>query len=302
MQIIRQIPNIITAGNLFFGCMAIFFALTGHLTWAPWCIFIAAILDFFDGFAARKLGVSGELGKQLDSLADMVTFGVAPGIITFALINFGITYDVKSVLTLDSETLSQAMIHKADIIDLLIKNGISRNSLAMHFGEGMEYGTLQAIEGKRDVWVTFLPFVAFIIPIFSMLRLGKFNLDTRQTDGFLGLATPANTIFFASLPLILQSAFVSDDLPNWQMGIALVLLDFKFLLITSVLMSFLLVTEIPFFSLKIKNFGWKENKIRYVFIGICIVLIALLLVWAIPFIILTYILMSVVSNMMVKKV
>ncbi len=299
MQLKRQIPNILTAGNLFFGCLAIFFALTGHLSWAPWCIFISAFLDFFDGFAARKLGVSGELGKQLDSLADMVTFGVAPGIIVVLLINIGIVTDLKSKKE-EFQILSETPLEnfdtqfRKDAPDLLILNAVYNHSRAMHFNKGLEVkDRLKQQKKDTEPWVAYLPFFGLLIPIFSMIRLGKFNIDTRQTDGFIGLATPANTLFFAGFALIYQDYMANDAIGKWQSDLALFMLDFRILIFLSILFSTLLISEIPMFSLKVKGFGWKRNEIRYLFLLLCIGLIVFLQLWSFPFIILTYILISV---------
>lgn len=299
MQFKRQIPNIITAGNLFFGSLAIFFALSGHLSWAPYCIFISAILDFFDGFAARKLGVSGELGKQLDSLADMVTFGLAPGIIVAILINLSITTNLETKKAVvesiaESEELSEFNDnYRKDAPDLFVLNSIYNHSRAMHFNKGLEYQDKKNNQmGETAPWVSYLPFIGFLIPVFSMFRLGKFNLDQRQTEGFLGLATPANTLFFAGIALIYQGYFAAD-LSEWQSKLALFLLDYRTLIILSLIFSVLLVVEIPMFSLKIKGFGWKGNEIRYIFLLICLAWIILLQLWCFPFIILTYILISI---------
>ncbi|MEZ4937444.1 MAG: CDP-alcohol phosphatidyltransferase family protein [Crocinitomicaceae bacterium] len=301
MQIIRQIPNILTAGNLLFGSLAIFFALTGHLSWAPWCIFISAFLDFFDGFAARKLGVTGELGKQLDSLADMVTFGLAPGIIMVILINLSLSNDLEKRREFiqsigQSEQLGEFQKnYKKDAPDLLVLNSLYNHSRAMHFNKGLE---TDKIEGEKEtpVWMSYLPFTGLLIAIFSLFRLAKFNIDPRQTDGFIGLATPANTIFFVGFVFILHSYLAADQLTDWQASLALFLLDYKVLIAFTILFSFLLVSEIRLFSLKVKGFGWKGNEIRYVFVLICIGWIVLLQLWSFPFIILTYILISVGST------
>jgi CDP-diacylglycerol--serine O-phosphatidyltransferase len=308
MQIKREIPNIITAGNLFFGSLAIFFALTGHLSWAPWCIFISAVLDFFDGFAARKLGVSGELGKQMDSLADMVTFGLAPGIIVAVLINLSLTTNIENranfVHSLPSETEEQSNIkanYMKDAPDLLVNASLQNHSRAMHFNKGLEQEKEHGGIKESPFWASYLPFIGLLITIFSLYRLAKFNLDTRQTQGFIGLATPANTIFFAGLPLILSSYFANPDLAEWQKSLALLLLDYRTLIVFSIVMSILLISEIKMFSLKIKGFGWQGNEIRYIFIAICIGLLAILQLWAFPFIILVYIMISLGQHFFTPK-
>lgn len=307
MQIRRHIPNIITAGNLLFGALAIFFALTGHLSWAPWCIMISAILDFLDGFAARMLGVSGELGKQLDSLADMVTFGLAPGIIMVLLINYGIAHDIqkdKVRISENAEMLEEGSIRDnyiSDAPDLLILNSVYNHSRAMHFNKGLEKTSENNGKEETPAWMAYLPFVGLLIPILSLFRLAKFNLDTRQSSGFLGLPTPANTIFFAGLALIFQSYMSNYNLPSWQENLALILLDYRILIAFSVFFSILLVTEIPMFSLKVKGFGWKGNEMRYSFLILSIILIIGLKMWSLPFIIILYILMSVVGILFAPK-
>lgn len=240
-KIKAQIPNLLTAGNLVGGIMAIIFSLTGRLEWAPYCIFVSAILDFLDGFVARLLKVQSELGKQLDSLADMVTFGVAPGIIVFHLL---------------------------------------------------------AIAGSYKVW-EYLPFAAFIIPVMSMFRLAKFNLDTRQTDSFIGLPTPANTLFFASLPLILSSYSGATE-NQFQSFIVDVILNPVFLISSTLIMSFMLVAELPLFALKFKSFGWKGNEIRYIFLTLSATMLATLHWLGLPLIIILYLLLSLIQNLSKK--
>ena len=227
MNKIRQnIPNAITCGNLLCGCLAIVQAFEGDLVLAAYLVGIAAVLDFFDGFAARMLKVSSPIGKDLDSLADMVTFGVVPGIVMFRII--------------------QATL---------------RNYHAFHF----EY-------------------IAFIIPIFSAIRLAKFNTDEHQKDSFIGLPTPANAILLCALPIILPM----EKLAELQVE--------AFLGVLCVVSAFLLIAPLPMFSLKFKSFGLKGNEIRFVFLILSLILLITLQFVGIPLIIVLYVLMSIVNN------
>ena len=236
MKIKEHIPNILTLLNLLSGCIAIVFIFEDQLAMASYLLGLAALFDFLDGFFARLLKVQSPIGKDLDSLADMVSFGLVPGMILFKLIGYSI--------------------------------GISINT-------GI---------------ITLVPYIAFLIPLFSALRLAKFNNDERQTDVFIGLPTPANALLIASFPLILiqQSTLVGINI----LPIQSLFLSTVFLIIMSVLLSYLLVAELSLLSLKFKTFNWKENKIRFLFLGISCVLLILLYYVAIPVIILLYILLS----------
>lgn len=250
MSIKKYIPNAITCCNLFCGCLAIVAAFNNHLVWTAYLVGIAAVLDFFDGFAARLLKVSGEMGKQLDSLADMVTFGVVPGVVMYLLLGMNMNYN-RSIPTEDFPTTSS--------IDM------------------------------------FLPYLGFLITIFSALRLAKFNIDKRQTDSFIGLPTPANSILICSLPLITK--FHLDEhgqYPN-------MLLNPYLLIGLTLVMSYLLVAELPLFALKFKNFGWENNKIRYLFLIVSMVLLILFKFIAIPVIIFLYIALSFINNTVNKS-
>ncbi len=247
MSIKKHIPNTITLGNLLCGCLAIVQAFEGNLVWSAMLVGIALVLDFFDGFTARLLKVTSPIGKDLDSLADMVTFGLVPSIVMFQL----------------------------------IKNGTNIYSFS-------------AIYSNPSVETGFQPYVAFVIAIFSCIRLAKFNNDTRQSTSFIGLPTPANAMVICSIPLIVNSAYSSGPFIE-------TLLNPIFLSVISVLMSFLLVAELPLFALKFKNFGWSGNEIRYSFLLLSLLLIVLLKFIAIPLIILLYILISIVNNIFSKK-
>lgn len=268
-----NIPNLITSMNMLSGVAAIILTFSGRLDLAPFAIFIGAILDFFDGFLARKLGVSGELGKQLDSLADMITFGLAPGIIMLNVMVVSIYLDGPYY---DMNFQQYAHFQMNNWMNAVF-NGVP-NSM--------------------DASIKYLPFFAFLIPFFSLFRLAKFNIDVRQTESFIGLPTPLNTIFFCFFPLLLLTNF-GHLYAGW--GIIPMVTDSYFLAGVVVLMSLLLVSEIPLFSLKFKTFAWSGNEIRYTFLIVCLLLIAFLLVWSIPIIVILYLIFSIILNNSKKK-
>ncbi|MBA3662967.1 MAG: CDP-alcohol phosphatidyltransferase family protein [Bacteroidetes bacterium] len=248
----RNIPNAITCGNLLCGCLAIVKCFEGDLVWAAYLVGIAAVLDFLDGFAARLLNVTSAIGKDLDSLADMVTFGVVPGFIMFKLI--------------DVAAISSGQTDISDFGDIWKNANLATRSC--------------------------LSYIAFIIPILSAIRLAKFNNDTRQSESFIGLPTPANGIFIACLPLI--AAFNKNAL------VVAVLSSHVGLSILCVFMSLLLLSPIPLFSLKFKHLNWNGNEIRYVFLIWSGVLLATLQFIGVPLIIISYILFSLVNNWFFK--
>jgi CDP-diacylglycerol--serine O-phosphatidyltransferase len=217
----RLIPNALTCANLLSGCVGIVFAFKGRLDVAAYAVLVSGIFDFFDGFSARLLNVKSLIGKELDSLADMVSFGFLPGVVMYQLLE------------------------------------------------------------QSDYSSPFLPFTGFLITIFSALRLAKFNLDTRQTEDFIGLNTPMNTLFIVSLP------FIQKDYPA--------LINSTILLVAvTVLMCWLLVCEIKIFSLKFGSIKWIHNKTKFVFLIISAVLIAFLKFAAIPFVLVLYIVSSII--------
>ncbi|PBQ30845.1 CDP-diacylglycerol--serine O-phosphatidyltransferase [Sphingobacteriaceae bacterium] len=250
----KNIPNTLTLGNLFCGCLALVQAFNGNLVWAAYFVGISLVLDFFDGFAARALKVSSPIGKDLDSLADMVTFGVVPGVVMFKMLSFTL-----------------APLYLTDIFT----------------------GT----EAKTD---SLIPYLGFIITVFSCIRLAKFNNDTRQSDSFIGLPTPANTMVICSFPLIAQAQIESQGLNLLEYKDLLPVLSW-FLVGITVVFSILLVAEIPLFALKFKNFSWLTNKLVYSFLAVTAVLVALLKFVAIPLVIVLYILVSIVNNIFLKN-
>jgi len=226
----KQIPNIITALNLLCGLSAIYLSFQGLLTYAALFMALGAFFDFFDGMAARALNVKSEMGLQMDSLADMVSFGVAPGFIMFHLM------------------------------------GNSPNAPIIEFGT-----------------YNLAAFAAFLIPVLSAFRLAKFNVDKRQTESFIGLPTPANSLFIGSLPFIISGSLAHQIV--W-------LHNYYVLFALTIILSILLVAELPLMSLKFKNFSWKENSKRFILILVSIILIAILQAAAFPLIIIFYIFLS----------
>jgi CDP-diacylglycerol---serine O-phosphatidyltransferase len=238
----KAIPNILTLLNLFSGCISIVLVFNGAYTYASWLIIIAAVFDFLDGTAARLLNARSEIGKQLDSLADMVSFGVAPASIMYAL-----------------------MV----------------NTMGHNVG-----GYLQIFA---------LP--AFFIALFSALRLAKFNIDDSQTYSFRGLPTPANALFISALPFIHLHAVSKGGLhamlSNWFD-------NYYVLLGLAMLLSLLLVSNLPLMGLKMESLSWKKNQYKYVFLILSLIMAILAGFSAAPFILLLYIFLSVAENYHVK--
>lgn len=251
-----NIPNLFTAFNLLSGCVAIILAFAGRMDLAPFAIFAGAFFDFLDGFLARKLKVSGELGKQMDSLADMVTFGVAPGVIMFIM-----------------------LVYLGDFPDGAVN--------VSGWVEQMLNGTT----------TNYYPLCALLIPFFSVFRLAKFNLDTRQTESFIGLPTPANTLFFMSYPLVASYSMMDISEITGFTGFMFHPLSIS---VTILVMSLLLISEIPLFALKFKSFGIKGNEIRYIFLLISLIFIITFKVWALALIVFLYLVLSIIENFVLK--
>jgi len=220
----KHIPNFITCLNLFSGCIAAYLAFKGNYQGAFIAILLASVFDFLDGFAARLLKAYSPMGKELDSLADMVSFGLAPGAIVFSLLS----------------------------------------------------------ETGLNEW---LPFLGFLIPVFSGLRLAKFNIDDRQTTSFIGLPVPANAIFWAGL-VYSFSPFLLDTV--WL------------LLILIIVFSYLLVSELPMFSLKFRNVSWADNQTQYIFLIGCVAILGYFQTSAFSIIIGWYIASSIGINLSKK--
>lgn len=235
----KHIPNFISLLNLLSGCFAIVAAFDNKLALATYFIGFSLIFDFLDGMSARLLKVKSEIGKQLDSLADLVSFGLVPAVIVYQLLIESFYYN------------------------------------AMRFG---------------DPWL--LGSFAFLITLFSAIRLAKFNIDESQTYIFKGLPTPANAILIASFPLIIEFH------PNSQFVIDIIL-NTWFLIFIVVFLSFLLVSNIPFISLKFTDLSWKNNSIRFMLIVLSIILVVLFQFIAIPLILILYILLSFLNKWLI---
>lgn len=229
----RHIPNAFTMMNLFSGCIALVMAFSENFSGVVIWVFIAAVFDFFDGFAARLFGVTSPLGKELDSLADVVSFGVAPASAVFILLrNFSVFPPCLTDIS------------------------------------------------------PYIPFMAYLIPVFSALRLGNFNLDEKQTSSFLGLPTPANALFWISYCYGVQHIAPV----NW----ALLYLTLGFILVLSLLM----ISHIPMFSFKITAFKFKGNEKQILLVFFMIAFIALWGILGIAAGILAYIIISLIANML----
>lgn len=215
----NHIPNSITCLNLFSGCIGIIMLLKGDYLTAFYCVVASGIFDFFDGMVARLLHVKSAMGKELDSLADVVSFGFLPGTLLYTL--------------------------------------------------------LVQVSGDP-----YLPYLGFLVTVFSALRLAKFNIDERQSTDFIGVNTPMNTFLIISLP------FIGEQYPD-------VILNVYFLVGLTVISSLLLVSELRLFSMKLSSLDWSLNKYRYVFIFLSVILLITVKVLAIPIIFLLYILLSV---------
>jgi CDP-diacylglycerol--serine O-phosphatidyltransferase len=263
------------------GFIAIVLALAGRIDIAPLFIFLGAVLDFFDGFVARKIGVSGAMGKQLDSLADVITFGVAPGVIMLVMIVLGI--DNSSLFPAEDTT----RVYQNDLTYYTYFQ-VSAWMQALVYN----------VPNNFDASIKFLPFVAMIIPFLSMFRLAKFNIDERQTDRFHGLPTPLNTMFFMFFPL-----YFSLNVDNWAHQGKFIHLIFDCYTIAgiTVVMSLMMITDIPLIALKFKNFSWKDNKFRYLLVGKSLIIILIFQLWAIPIIVILYLILSIIDNYTTKK-
>ena len=232
MKIVKHIPNTITCCNLISGCISILFLCNNHVLWASAMIFVAAVFDFLDGFAARTLNAKSPIGGELDSLSDVVSFGVAPSfIVAWFLSNMGIGWWIHDVNA--------------------------------------------------------FPMLAFILAAFAAVRLAKFNIDTRQSTSFIGLPVPAVGLFIASLPFMLFN--IGNDSALYTCVV-----NPYFMLAMVAIFSWLMISEVPFFSFKLKNLRFKDNILRYFVVIFAIVAVIILNLVALPFVFLFYILLSVI--------
>jgi CDP-diacylglycerol--serine O-phosphatidyltransferase len=233
MNFKSHIPNFITVLNLISGSFAVILLFRGCLTEAALFIGLAAVLDFLDGFVAKLLNAKSIIGKELDSLADVVSFGLVPALFLF----------------------------------MLMENSVRDNASNLSNA---------------------IPYISLAIAGFSALRLAKFNIDTRQTVSFLGLPTPANAILIISFVIV--ASYSKDS------AIGMLFSNTILQVIVVFISCYLLVSEIPMFSLKFKTFGLKGNEIRYAFLLISAALIIGLGWVGIFFTIIVYIVMSLIFN------
>ena len=240
----KHIPNLLTLGNLFCGTIATIAAVQQNYITAAIFVAIGVFLDFLDGLAARLLKVSGDLGKQLDSLADVVTSGVVPGIIMFGLLS------------------------NDEIIEVFHENWF-----------GFEFRMIQLL--------------GLLLTLGACYRLAKFNIDTRQNDSFIGLPTPAMSLFIISLPLI-------QEYSNFDMVKDLITNDY-FLITITFLLTYLMNSEIHLLSLKFKDFSFRNNVVKLLFLISSVILIILLDYISIPIIIIFYIILSFLSDFSKKN-
>lgn len=243
----RHIPNIITLGNLFCGVMSIRMAVFGRWWEAVLFVFLGIVCDFLDGLIARLLHVTSPLGKELDSLADVVTSGVVPGFFLFMML-------------------------------------------------------------WEDCTITWLKYTAFLIPMFAAYRLAKFNLDERQHHSFLGLPTPANTLFWTGivmwseecdLPFSGFTGLAGMDTSCWVFAFC----DTGYIVmaLVSILLNILMISELPMFSLKFANLSWRDNRLRYIFLLVCLLLVVLFGYACLPMIVVWYVLLSLITCRKAKQ-
>lgn len=238
MSLKQHIPNAITCGNLVSGCLSILFVAYGMPVKAAIMIFVAGLFDFFDGFAARLLHAHSPIGADLDSLADVVSSGVAPGFIMYWL-----------------------MVHAFDLPPVTL------------------------------LGIYVLPCLAFLLPVFSAIRLAKFNVDDTQKTSFRGLPAPGMALFIASLPLAFGQVghLVDGALGYWYcLGITLIF-------------SFMMVSRLRFFSFKMKSAKWKGNEVRWIFLIVAVAAVAVFRLVALPFVMVLYVLLSIFFSARMEK-
>jgi CDP-diacylglycerol--serine O-phosphatidyltransferase len=241
----KHIPNFITLLNLSAGLIACIYAFDDNIQMAFLWVCLGIFFDYWDGFLARALNVKSEIGLQLDSLADMVTSGVVPGLVIYKqLANI---QENQELYNLTPETYYMAVV----------------------------------------------PYIGFIITLGAAYRLAKFNVDTRQTDSFIGLPTPGNALFILSLPMIVStthSEFIISLLSNPYV-----------LVVISLLSAYIMNAEIPLFSLKVNPKNLSKYTLQITFIILSAILLLVLKYLAVPVIIVVYILLSVIKNKTASK-
>ena len=235
----RNLPDLFTLANLLFGCIGIQLVLKGEPVLACYTILISGIFDFFDGMIARALKINNPHGKDLDSLADVVSFGVLPGFLAMSLIT-----------------------------------GVDE----------FYYGKIWLMGFETPQGLIYLSYIAFLIPVLSAYRLAKFNHDTRQTDSFIGLPTPANALFWCGLVVGIDSGI-------WWLIATPVVIVFL-----SAFFSVMLLAPLPMFSFKMKSLKWAENRLRYVFLLCCVPIVAFLQIAGLAAVIILFILFSIIQQ------
>jgi CDP-diacylglycerol--serine O-phosphatidyltransferase len=239
-------------------------------------IIIAAVCDFFDGFTARLLSISNDFGKQLDSLADIITFGVAPGVFMMFMI--------------------AVFVQNSQVPFIEIKDA---PSFIQYQSQSWLNSLVHGIPNDFDASIKFLPLSALMIPFLSLFRLAKFNIDIRQTHSFIGIPTPLNTFFFLFFPLyfILNYHSWFEITSSWYGFI------FNPYVVASICLIFpvLLVSEIPLLAIKFKNFNWKGNEGRFIMLISSALVIPIFLVWSIPIILLLFLLLSYLDITLFNK-
>ena len=236
----NQIPNSITILSLILSCLAIIFTFNGKIDLAAYLLIGSVVCDYFDGFTARVLKVNNPIGKEIDSLVDMIAFGVAPSMILYQHINLAQAQHPMQILT--------------------------------------DYP-----------WLIYL---VIIIPIFSAIRLAKYNIDTRQTNSFIGLAVPAHATVYIFCALL----FLYKDLPqiiDVSRFIYPIVSNPLIMLVLGALLPLMLVAEVPMFSLKVKELRWKGNELPFTFILLWFLLFVFTNIVAMPTIVILYILWSI---------
>lgn len=231
----RKIPDLLTLANLVSGCLALRFIVEEELGYAALLILLSVVFDFLDGFAARKLGVNNKHGKDLDSLADVVSFGVLPGFLAMELIR------------MQNDTLLDSMWIWG------FEQAESLNSLS---------------------------YIAFLMPALSAYRLAKFNHDTRQTYSFIGLATPANALFWCGLVVGIEN------------GSLYLVANPIIVVFLSVIFSLLLLSPLPMFSFKMKHPNWSGNEVRYIFLALCTGILMYMGIAGLPTCVVLYVMVS----------
>lgn len=247
----KHIPQFITMLNILCGCIATVFAVLNKLELAAIFVFLGIVFDFFDGLAARLLDAQSELGIQLDSLADVITSGLVPGIVMFQLL-----------------------------------------AMSQTGGWNLDFSGTSNELTWTGIKISFLPFFGFLITLASAYRLAKFNIDENQVTSFIGLPTPANALFILSLPLIL--------LDQGNDYLSQIILNPWFLILITILSSYLLNSKIELFTLKFKNWSFKDNALRYIFVIVSLVLLLTTKFLAVPAIVFFYVVSSLVYKIGAK--